>query len=138
VARRLTANETACILAAAAGVIFIAVDWTGERGIDRLVDLLRDLLGASLPLRLLAFVLLTIAALGGFAVILGGFAILGNHIGAGRVLIYLGAGGGLITLVVFGWLLYTQPGVVAVHLSLIPVVIGLALCVAAQWKAKAP
>ncbi len=136
-ARPLTNNE-ACTLAAAAGLIFIAVSWTGERGIDRLVELLGSFLGASPPLRILVFVLLTIAALGGFAVILGGLAILRDHVWGGRALIYLGAGGGLITLFGFGWLLYTRPGVVAVHLTLIPVVIGIALCVAAQWKAKMP
>ena len=135
-ARRFTDNEIASILAAAAGVIFIAVGWTGERGIFRLLDLLADFLGASPPLRIFAYALLAIAALGGFAVILGAFAILRGDVWVGRILIYLGAGGGLITLFTFAWLLYTRPGLVAVHLGVIPVLIGIGLCVAAQWKSK--
>ena len=137
-ARRFTNNEVAFILAFAAGVIFIAVGWTGQRGIDRLLALLRDLLGPSPYLRLLAAVMLSIAFLGGVAVILGGLAILGGHVWGGRALIYLGAGGGIVTLIALGWLLLTRTSVVAAHEGLIPVLIGIMLAVAAQWKAKAP
>lgn len=136
-ARRFTDNEVAFLLALVAGLIFIAVGWTGQRGIDRLVDLLRGLLGSSPFLRVLAVVMLSIAYLGGVAVILGGLAILRDHIWGGRALIYLGAGGGIVTLIAFGWLLFTRTSVVAAHEGFLPVVVGIVLSVGAQWKAKA-
>jgi len=135
-ARRLTDNEVAFILALIAGLIFIATDWTGARGIYRTFDLLNEVLGPNPPLRILMYLLVGVAALGGFAVMAGGLAILQGHLWGGRILIYLGAGGGLVTLITFGWLLYNRPGIIAVHDSFIPIALGLSLCVAAQWKAK--
>lgn len=134
---RYQPNEVAFALAFVAGFIFIGVGWSGQRGIDRLVDLLRGVFGPSPVLRVLAVIMLSIAYLGGVAVILGGIAILKDHVWGGRALIYLGAGGGLITLIAFAWLLLTRTEVVAVHEGFLPAFAGLALCVAAQWKAKA-
>ncbi len=128
----------AFIFAFVAGLIFIAAGWSGQRGIDRLVDLLRGLFGLNPALRILAVVMLSVAYLGGVAVIFGGLAILRGHVWGGRALIYLGAGGGIVTLLAFAWLLATRTSVVAAHEGLIPVMIGIGLSVAAQWKAKAP
>lgn len=136
-ARGDTDNQVACVLAFVGGALFIVVGWTGQRGIDRLVVLLRNLLGENSFLRLMAIGMLSIAALGGFAVILGGLAILDDHVWGGRVLIYLGAGGGIVTLVALGWLLFTQASVVAAQQGFVTGLAGLAFTVGARLKAKA-
>jgi len=137
VARRaLTNNEVAAILAGVAGVLFLVVGWTGARGVEEFFQLLVDLLGSNPALRILAFVLVSIASLGGIAVILGAILISMNRVGWGKFLVLLGAGAGIISLVLFIALLVQRPGRIGAHEGVIPVLAGVVLSFVARMKAK--
>ena len=134
--RALTNNEVAAILAGVAGVLFLVVGWTGARGVEEFFQLLVDLLGSNPALRILAFVLVSIASLGGIAVILGAILISMNRVGWGKFLVLLGAGAGIISLVLFIALLVQRPGRIGAHEGVIPVLAGVVLSFVARMKAK--
>ena len=134
--RRGKRNLVAFVLALLGGLIFIAIGWTGQKGIGRLVGLLRGVVGPLPFIPLLAFGMLSVAALGGVVIILGGIAFVDDQIWGGRILIYFGAGGGLITLIAFAWLLATETSTVTAQEGFIPGLIGFTLTVAARIAAK--
>ena len=134
--RELTNNEVAAILAGVAGVLFIFVGWNGAQGVEEFVQLLTDVLGANPALRILAYVLVSIASLGGIAVILGAILISMDRVGWGKFLVLLGAGAGIISFVLFLVLLVRRPSGIGAHLGAIPVLVGVVLSIAARWKAK--
>jgi hypothetical protein len=94
--------RTAFLLALLAGILMIVAGLTGSVGILGMAfDKLKSLYPAYVDLIGLVLMILTvIASLGGFAVIFGGVLVLRDRLTTGKLLIGLGAGIGLITLVV--------------------------------------
>ncbi len=134
--RKLTDNEIAAILAGVAGVLFLFVGWNGAQAVEEFVQLLVDVFGSNPALRILAYVLIAIASLGGIAVITGAVLISMDRVRWGEFLVLLGAGAGIFTLVLFLVLLVRRPAALGAHLGAIPVLVGVALSIAARMKAK--
>jgi hypothetical protein len=78
-----------------------------------------------------------VIALGGFAVLLGGVAILYLHATTGRLLIYLGGGAGLLSLVLSMAYSTYRLGYDST-LQYAPYWVGVAMAVAARRLAKSP
>src|SRR5438094_7026776 len=129
--RGLTNNQVAAVLAFAAGVLFLVVDWNGARIVEESIALLADVFGSSPALRVLAIVLVSIASLGGIAVIVGAFLIWSDRVRAGKILVLLGTGAGIVSLVFFLVLLIRRPGRILAHEGAVPVLIGVVLSLAA-------
>ncbi len=134
--RSLTENEVAAILAGLAGVLFLFAGYSGAAGIEEVFQFLQNLVGPNPALRILAYILVAIASLGGIAVITGAVLISMDHVAWGKFLVGLGAGAGIVSLAFFALLLVQRPGAVGVHLGALPVLAGVVLSVAARMKAK--
>jgi len=92
----------AFLLALVAGILMILAGMTGSVGI---LGLAFAELQAHFPqyaniIGLVLMILTVIASFGGIAVIIGGFLVLGGRVTTGKLLIGLGAGIGLITVVI--------------------------------------
>jgi hypothetical protein len=88
-------------------------------------------LTATLVVSLIALLI----ALGGFTVVLGGFSFLMRHRTAGRLLVLLGGGAGILGLLVtFGFATFRLG--LGVALGYAPYWIGVALAIFARWMAK--
>ncbi len=94
-------NTEAAIVAALAGVLLLYVGLNGVAGVDRIFALLEEWFGTNEALRILAYVLGAIAALGGVAVLLGAYLVGVDRVRTGKILITLGSGAGIITLLIF-------------------------------------
>ena len=134
--RGLTNNQVAAVLAFAAGVVFIAVEWNGTRIEAEFVLLIADLIPGPNPLltalaRFLAFISPLSAAL----VIAGAILLLYDRVRLGKIVILFGTGAGIISLILFIVLLIRKPGTILVHEGAIPVLIGVVLSLAARLKA---
>ncbi len=134
--RALTDNEVAGVLAFVAGVAFLIVGWTGARGVDSFFDLLVELFGPNPVFRVLAYVLISIASLGGVAVLVGAFFMYHDRVRTGRILVILGAGAGIVSLIFFLVLFVRSPGRIAAHEGVLPVFVGVVLSIAARLKSK--
>ncbi len=134
--RRLTENEVAAILAGVAGVLFLLVGYTGAAGVEEVFQFLQDLVGANPALKILAYVLVSIASRGGIAVITGAVLISMDHVAWGKFLVGLGAGAGILSLVFLLALLVRKPNAIGAHLGAVPVLVGVVLSIAARLKAK--
>lgn len=98
---RLTPNDEAAILAVVAGVFLLAAGVSGAPQFERTFLLLHRLLGPLPLLRPVAFLVVSIAAWGGFAVIAGGLVVRLDHPQVGKVLMYLGTGFSVFSLAAF-------------------------------------
>lgn len=129
-------NTQAALLATIGGVLLLIVGYTGLAGVDHFFELLESWFGPQPALLVLAGVFGGIAALGGVAVLVGAFFLWADSVRAGRILILLGSGAGLITL-----LLFLARNLIREHfsylLAVLPATLGLALGIAAHWRAKA-
>ncbi len=134
--RALTDNEVAGVLAAIAGILFLVVGWTGARGVDHFFDLLVELFGPNPVFRVVSYVLIAIASLGGIAVLAGAVLIYYDRVRGGRILVLLGAGAGIVSLILFLLLLLRNPGRIAAHEGVLPVLAGVVLSIAARLKSK--
>jgi len=134
--RALTDNEVAGVLALVAGLLFLIVGWTGARGVDGFFDLLVEVFGANPVFRILAYVLISIASLGGVAVLAGAFLMYHDRVRTGRILVLLGAGAGIVSLLLFVVLFIRSPGRIAAHEGVLPVFVGVVLSIAARLKSK--
>jgi uncharacterized membrane protein YuzA (DUF378 family) len=129
-------NDEAAILAATAGILFLVVGYSGARGVHRFVDLLRELLGDRPILLVLGYVLVGIASLGGIAVLLGAYLLHVDRVRTGRILILLGSGAGLISLILFlvGNLRREE---FSYLFEVLPVLVGVVLGIVARFRAEA-
>ena len=134
--RGLMNNQVAAVLAFAAGILFLVVDWNGARIVEAFFELLVDLFGPNPAFRVLAIILISIASLGGAAVILGALLIGYNRVRGGKILVLLGTGAGIVSLVMFLVLLVRRSGGILAHEGAIPVLVGVVLSLAARLKAK--
>ncbi len=94
-------NTQAAIIAVIAGILLLVVGINGVAGVDRLFALLEEWFGTNEALRILAYVLGAIAALGGVAVLIGAYFVATEHVRTGKLLITLGSGAGILTLILF-------------------------------------
>jgi hypothetical protein len=95
-------NRTAALIAVIGGVLLFLGGSIGMVGfLTQLQDIIFEMLGEPNSLiETIFWILIFIAALGGIAVIIGGLLIYKNHIIAGKFLIALGAGIGIIGLII--------------------------------------
>jgi signal transduction histidine kinase len=95
-------NRTAAIIAIIGGILLLIGGSTGMAGfLSELSNIIQDLLGGENQVVATIFwILIIIATLGGLAVIIGGLLIYKNHIIIGKILITLGAGMGIIGLII--------------------------------------
>jgi len=128
-------NSEAAILAATAGVSLVVSGWSGARPVDRLFALLEEIFGDRPLLIVLAYVFVGLASLGGFLVLFGSYLFWRDRVRIGRVLILIGSGAGLFTLLLF-ILVNLRREEFSPALSVIPAVIGVSLGIMARFWAR--
>jgi len=129
-------NSQAALLAAIGGVLLLVVGYSGVRGVDHFFDWLVAIFGPRPLLLELSRIFGGIASLGGIAVLLGGYLIFTDKVRLGRILILIGSGAGLFTLLLFISVnLWREQ--FSFLLEVLPAILGIALGVAAQLRAKA-
>ena len=108
-------NRMPFLLCLIAGLIFLAVNYTG--GINSIVTiylLVHSIAALStfyIIIDIILIILWIIAWSGGFAIIIGGYLLTAKHVRIGRIIIAIAAGFGLISLIlvivwvqlIFGW-----------------------------------
>lgn len=128
-------NTGAAIVAAIAGVLLLIVGVNGMAGVDRIFALLEEWFGTNEALRILAYVLGGIAALGGVAVLFGAYFVGTGRVRTGKLLIALGSGAGILTL-----LLFLARNAVSEQFSylyaVLPAILGVVLAIVARFMAK--
>lgn len=136
-------NSLSVVLALIGGFLLFQVSWVGSIGFiaDIAIYAQTYFPAASEVITLLLSILLYIASLGGIAVIIGGLLIAVNRIGTGKFVIGLGAGVGLIGLIIMLVEAYLAGGIAALTeiLTLISqsiAWIGVILSIIARNRAK--
>jgi drug/metabolite transporter (DMT)-like permease len=134
--RKLSDNQIAGIVGVIGGVMMLLVGMSGAAAWEQVVDFLESRLGTDAIIQALAYVLIAIASLGGLAVMLGSALFLTKHVKAGRLLVALGAGFGLIGLIIFIFvrLEHEELSIAGIGLGMV----GLVLSIIARLKSKAP
>lgn len=127
-------NEEAASLAAVAGILLIVSGYTGTRSVDRMFDLLAAIFGGSPVLRVVAYIFLGIASLGGFSVLFGGYLIWKDRVRFGRVFILVGSGAGFFTLLLF-LLVNLRHQEFSLLASVLPAIFGVGTGVVARFRA---
>lgn len=129
-------NAQAALLASIGGVLLLIVGWTGVTGVDHFFALLESWFGTNVFLFVLSRIFGGIAALGGAAVIIGAYFLFTNRVWTGRILILVGSGAGFVTLVLFLARNLVREEF-SYLLAVLPAIVGIALGITAQWRAKA-
>jgi hypothetical protein len=93
-------NKMAMGIAIVAGVLLLISGLSGVATWEKVEEFVIDNIADNDAIKIVFVVLIFIASLGGIAVIIGGLLIGGNSVGSGKLLIALGAGLGLIGLIV--------------------------------------
>ncbi len=132
----MKANEEAALLAAIGGVLLLLTGYNGARGVEHFFDWLVDLFGQRPFLRVLAYVFVGVASLGGVAVLAGGFLILKDRVRLGRLLILVGSGAGFFTLLLF-LLVNLRREQFSLLLEVLPAVAGVVFGIAARFRSRA-
>jgi len=128
-------NTQAALLAVAGGILLLVVGYSGLAGVDHFFELLESWFGPQPALLLLSRVFGGIAALGGVSVLFGAYFISTDRVRTGRILIVLGSGAGLITLILFlARNLVSED--FSYLLAVLPAIVGIALGIMAQFWAK--
>jgi len=130
-------NRTAGAIGILAGVLMLLAGASGAAAWSDILSFLEARLGSSAVINIFALVIVLIASLGGLAVIIGSALIASNRVRGGRLLIALGAGFGLIGLIIFV--------VVSLEKRELPFVtgigfgaLGLILSIVARFKSRLP
>ncbi len=129
-------NDQAALLATVSAGFLLLTGYSGARSVYNFFELLVDIFGARAFLIALAYAFVAIASLGGFAVLAGGYLIWKDRVRTGRLLILIGSGAGLFTLLLF-LLVQIRRGNVDLLLSVLPAILGVAIGIAARLRAKA-
>src|SRR5512137_653521 len=128
-------NYQAALLAVISGGLLLIVGYTGVASVDRIFAILEGWFGPQGILLFLSRVLGAIAALGGVAVLIGAYFLATDRVRTGRILIVLGSGAGLITLIVFlARNLASEE--FSYLLAVLPAILGVTFGIAAGWRAK--
>lgn len=128
-------NTQAALIAVVAGLLLLIVGYTGVAGVDHFFQLLEGWFGPQPALLLLSRVFGGIAALGGAAVLIGAYLLATDRVRTGRIAIVLGSGAGLITLLLFIARNLASEDF-SYLLAVLPAILGVALGIAAQWRAR--
>ena len=129
-------NDEAAVLAGIAGALLLFVGYNGARGVHRFFNLLVELLGDRPLLLVLAYVFVAIASLGGIAVLVGGYLLHVDRVRTGRLLILLGSGAGVISLVLFVIGILRRQAF-DVLLEVLPALAGVLVGIVARFRAVA-
>ncbi len=129
-------NTLAMYMAIAAGVMLLGVGITGTAAWETIRNFVIALFGNHWALVLLFQVFLYIASLGGIAVIIGGVLIGAGRTSIGKLFILLGAGIGLLGLLLAIALPGFQQGSVALALGTGTGTVAIILSIAARMIAK--
>jgi len=132
----LRRNDEAALLATVSAVFLLLTGYSGARSVRNFFELLVDIFGDRAFLIALAYAFVAIASLGGFAVLAGGYLIWKDRVRTGRLLILIGSGAGLFTLLLF-LLVQIRRGNVDLLLSVLPAILGVAIGIIARLRAKA-
>ena len=134
--RKLTNNQVAALIGTIGGVLMIIAGFSGAARLDMILDLVSKVIGPDVWIRVVSYILVGMASLGGVLVILGSVLISYNRIFSGRVLIWLGTGFGIITFILF--LIVQSEGIdTALAGGAGLKLAGVVLAIIAQIKAKA-
>ncbi len=128
-------NSEAAIVAALAGILLLYVGLNGVAGVDRIFALLEEWFGTNEALRILAYVLGAIAALGGVAVLVGAYFVGVDRVRTGKILITLGSGAGIITLLIF-FARNLASEQFSYLFAVLPALLGVVLAIVARFMAK--
>ena len=104
VARQWTDNEGAALIAGIAGVFLLISGFTGASQWRRTFDLITGLLGDSPLIRVVGFGFIAFGSLGGIFVVFGAFSFKQNRVRTGRIMIWLGTGFTIATLILYVFL----------------------------------
>ena len=129
-------NDEAALLATVSAAFLLLTGYSGARSVRNFFELLVDIFGDRAFLIALAYAFVAIASLGGFAVLAGGYLIWKDRVRTGRLLILIGSGAGLFTLLLF-LLVQIRRGNVDLLLSVLPAILGVAIGIIARLRAKA-
>ena len=128
-------NKTAKWLAIIAGMLLLLAGITGASYIITLGNFIVDYISGNYVVIIILNILLLIASLGGIAVIIGGMLIGKGRIWLGKMLIQLGSGAGILSLLFhLALAIYTKSLSMASFLSI--GTIGIMLSVIAPFYAK--
>lgn len=131
-------NDEAALLATLAAVLLLVSGYTGTRSVDRLFVLLVDVFGPSPFLRVLAYIFIGIASLGGFSVLFGAYLIWKDRVRFGRIFILVGSGAGFFTLLLF-LLVNLRREEFSLLASVLPAILGVAIGIVARfWAVPKP
>jgi len=128
-------NTQAMIIAFIAGILLLISGLSGVATWETIKDFVVTHVGDNEILQIVFTILLFIASLGGIAVIIGGLLIGKNRVGTGKFIIALGAGLGLIGLIISIIIAYQQESLTLEGFLSIGM-IGLILSIVARFMAK--
>lgn len=128
-------NEEAALLAAISGILLLLGGYTGARPVNRFFELLEEVFGSRPALLAVAYIFVGIASLGGVTVWIGGFLIWKDRVRLGRILILIGSGAGLFTLILF-LLVNLRREEFSLLASVLPAALGVAFGILARFRAK--
>jgi hypothetical protein len=129
-------NKVAMYLAIVAGILLLGIGVTGAATWETIRNFVMTFLGGNWAIILLFQVLIVIASTGGVAVICGGVLIGAGRTSVGKLLIGLGAGTGLIGLIIAIVLPSLQQGNVKLALGTGTGIVGIVLSILARMIAK--
>ena len=131
-------NDEAALLAILSAALLLVSGYTGARSVDRLFLLLVDVFGSSPFLRIIAYIFIGIASLGGFSVLFGAYLIWKDRVRFGRVFILVGSGAGFFTLLLF-LLVNLRREEFSLLASVLPAILGVATGIVARfWAVPKP
>ena len=131
-------NDEAALLAILSAALLLVSGYTGARSVDRLFVLLVDVFGSSPFLRIIAYIVIGIASLGGFSVLFGAYLIWKDRVRFGRVFILVGSGAGFFTLLLF-LLVNLRREEFSLLASVLPAILGVATGIVARfWAVPKP
>lgn len=128
-------NTKAMAIAIVAGILLLIAGVSGAATWEAIKDFVNTHLMDNIIVQIVFIVLIFIASLGGLAVIIGGLLIGKNKVGAGKFLISLGAGLGLLGLIFSIVVAYTENNLIISSFFSIGA-IGLILSIVARIVAK--
>lgn len=134
----MTNNEKAGVIAIVGGILMLIAGVTGAATWEKLGELAQDVTGNS-DLNIVFQVLALLGSLGGLIVIVGGLLFRKkDKVKVGKLLITIGAGFGLIGLIIFLVLAFMGDEMVATVLGALSLgFVGLVLSIAARMKVRA-
>jgi hypothetical protein len=129
-------NDQAALLGALAGILLAISGYTGTGSVERVFELLVRVFGVNPIFRVVAFVFLVIASLGGFAVLFGAYLIWRDRVRLGGLFILVGSGAGFFSLLLF-LLINLHRETYSFLASVLPALLGVAIGVAARFRSEA-